>query len=62
MKITYISDQFLPSSSADTEQFINMLSALSKQSDAELISASFSKYPGHREAFICIQSSFEAQK
>ncbi|MCH2449087.1 MAG: glycosyltransferase family 4 protein [Gracilimonas sp.] len=41
MKITYISDQFLPSSSADTEQFINMLSALSKQSDAELISASY---------------------
>lgn len=41
MKITYISDQFLPSSSADTEQFINMISALSKQSDTELISASY---------------------
>lgn len=45
MKITYISDQFLPSSSADTEQFINMISALSKQSDTELISASYRSQP-----------------
>lgn len=41
MKISYISDQFLPSSSADTEQFINMISALSKQSEVELICASY---------------------
>ncbi|MEX2602641.1 MAG: glycosyltransferase family 4 protein [Gracilimonas sp.] len=41
MKITYISDQFLPTSSADTEQFVNMISALSKQSKIELISANY---------------------
>lgn len=41
MKITYISDQFLPSSSADTEQFVNMIAALSEQCEAELISAAY---------------------
>ncbi|MEX2478858.1 MAG: glycosyltransferase family 4 protein [Gracilimonas sp.] len=45
MKIVYISDQFLPSSSADTEQFINMISALSKQSGIVLYSGSYQSKP-----------------
>jgi glycosyltransferase involved in cell wall biosynthesis len=41
MNILYISDQFLPAASADTEQFINMVSALSSQTHIELISAAY---------------------
>jgi glycosyltransferase involved in cell wall biosynthesis len=38
-----VSDQFVPSTTADTEQFINMISALSKHSEIELLSASYRK-------------------
>jgi|AntRauTorcE11897_2_1112592.scaffolds.fasta_scaffold00263_4 glycosyltransferase involved in cell wall biosynthesis len=41
MKIAFISDQFLPATSADTEQFVNMISALSKQSEVDMYSASY---------------------
>lgn len=41
MKIAYVSDQFLPASSADTEQFMNMISALSESIDVKLIAANY---------------------
>lgn len=42
MNIVYVSDQFVPSPTADTEQFVNMISALSKFADVELLSATYS--------------------
>lgn len=41
MKILYISDQFLPATSADTEQYVNMVSAMSSQANIELLTASY---------------------
>lgn len=41
MNIEYISDQFIPSSTADTEQFVNMTAALSKITPVELMSAAY---------------------
>lgn len=41
MKITFISDQFYPKTSADSEQIISSLSALSKLAKVVLLSASY---------------------
>lgn len=45
MKIAFISDQFFPRTSADSEQIISSLSALSKLIDVTLISAGYSSKP-----------------
>lgn len=45
MKIAFISDQFFPRTSADSEQIISSLSALSKLIDLTLISAGYRSKP-----------------
>lgn len=51
MRITFISDQFFPRTSADSEQIISSLSALEKHSKIRLLSASYisKKYPTKKE-------------
>lgn len=41
MNIAFISDQFYPRTSADSEQIVNSLAALGKQSDVTLLSAKY---------------------
>lgn len=45
MKIAFISDQFFPRTSADSEQIISSLSALSKLTEVTLISAGYRSKP-----------------